>query len=90
MTDSPWLAVAREAIDQWDLDVENIEEVSHSENVVFRMQGRSGGVFVLRMHRPGYHSYEELVSEQTWTAADSADFQARTQPQSPKDGTLSW
>lgn len=69
MADSLWLEAARAATDQWDLDVENIEEVSRSENVVFRMLGREGSVFVLRMHRPGYHSYEELVSEQTWTAA---------------------
>ncbi len=69
MDDSLWLEAAHEAIDQWDLDVVDIEEVSRSENVVFRVQTRDGGVFVLRMHRPGYHSYEGLVSEQTWTAA---------------------
>lgn len=72
MADSPWLEVAHEAVDQWDLDVDNIEEVSRSENVVFRLQCRDGGLFVLRLHRPGYHSYDELVSEQTWTAALAA------------------
>lgn len=72
MVESSWLDAAREAIDQWHLDVERIEEVSRSENVVFRLRVKDGDVFVLRMHRPGYHSYEELVSEQTWTAALAA------------------
>ena len=72
MADSSWLEAAREAVDQWDLDVADIEEVSRSENVVFRVQARDGGVFVLRLHRPAYHSYEALVSEQTWTDALAA------------------
>ena len=69
MPDSAWLDAASRAVEQWDIDLESIEEVSRSENVVFRVQARNGELFVLRMHRPGYHSYEQLVSEQTWTAA---------------------
>ena len=72
MADSAWLVVASEAVAQWDLDVETLEEVSRSENVVFRVQARDGSVFVLRIHRPDYHTYEELVSEQTWTVALTA------------------
>ena len=49
MADSSWLDAAREAIDQWDLDVERIEEVSRSENVVFRLRVKDGDVFVLRL-----------------------------------------
>ncbi len=72
MADSPWLEAAREAVEQWDLDVATIEEVSRSENVVFRVQARDGGIFVLRIHGPEYHTYEELVSEQTRTTTEVA------------------
>jgi Ser/Thr protein kinase RdoA (MazF antagonist) len=72
MAESPWLEAARDALAQWDLNPEIVEEVSRSENVVFRVQDRDGGVFVLRLHRPGYHSFAELVSEQTWTDALTA------------------
>lgn len=61
--------LARRALEQWDLEVRDVKLVNRSENIVFRVTAADGGVFVLRMHRPGYHSYAELVSEQLWTAA---------------------
>ncbi len=61
--------LAEQALRQWDLGPARAEQVSQSENIVFRVDAADGRRYVLRMHRPGYHSYAGLVSEQLWTAA---------------------
>lgn len=63
------LRVARKAVQAWDLAAVTIARISISENIVFRIQARDGGEYVLRLHRPGYHTLAELRSEQAWTAA---------------------
>ncbi len=63
------LLAATDALDNWAIDVSSVVEVSRSENVVFRVEDRSGKRFVLRLHRPGYHTFAELESEQQWTHA---------------------
>ena len=67
--DSVLLAAAREAVAHWPLAVRDLRLVSRSENYAFRVQDDNRRLFVLRLHRPGYHTFAELVSEQTWTAA---------------------
>ena len=62
-------AAAEQVLGQWDLGPASIEQVSRSENIVFRVDAEDGRRYVLRMHRPGYHSYPGLISEQLWTAA---------------------
>jgi Ser/Thr protein kinase RdoA (MazF antagonist) len=61
--------VAERALGQWDLGAVRLELISRSENVVFRVDSDSGETFVLRVHRPGYHTLTELNSEQVWNAA---------------------
>ena len=61
--------IAIQVLQQWDLGPAVTELVSHSENIVFRVATVDGRKFVLRLHRPGYHSYENLISEQLWTSA---------------------
>ena len=63
------LRAAREALSAWDLRVANVERVSVSENIAFRVADLTGKSYVLRLHRPGYHTLDELIAEQTWTAA---------------------
>ena len=63
------LRAAREALAAWDIDAAEIKRVSMSENIVFRVDAREGRRYVLRLHRPWYHDRDELISEQTWTAA---------------------
>ena len=63
------LASASLAIGAWDLKARDISLVSHSENIVFRVDTVDGQAFVLRFHRPGYHSLAELHGEFQWTAA---------------------
>ena len=62
------LASAARAIEAWDICVSEISVVSHSENIVFRVDSDSGQAFVFRFHRPGYHSLRELHGELEWTA----------------------
>lgn len=69
MPDPDLSAIAERALSEWALTPVTVTAVSHSENRVFRVVADDGQAFVLRIHRPGYHSYEELISEQEWTAA---------------------
>jgi Ser/Thr protein kinase RdoA (MazF antagonist) len=61
--------VAERALEQWDLGAARLELISRSENMVFRVENDRGEMFVLRVHRPGYHTLTELNSEQVWSAA---------------------
>jgi Ser/Thr protein kinase RdoA (MazF antagonist) len=63
------LAAARYALTEWDIDVASLEAASLTENIVFRVSASDGANYVLRLHRPGYHTLDELLSEQKWTAA---------------------
>jgi Ser/Thr protein kinase RdoA (MazF antagonist) len=44
--------------------------VSHSENVTYRVvDRRDGAAYGLRLHRPWYHTIDELISERDWIRA---------------------
>jgi len=60
---------AREAAKAFPIEVGRLELVTVSENATFRVTDREGAAFVLRLHRPGYHTFEELTSERIWTRA---------------------
>ena len=62
-------AIAERALDEWDICAAQLELISISENTVFRVDTDTGETYVLRIHRPGYHTLTELNSEQQWTAA---------------------
>lgn len=67
---SGYLDAAREAMGHFPVDATHIEPVMHSENVTFRVTDHDGGTpYVLRLHRPGYNSLEELESERIWVQA---------------------
>ena len=61
--------IAERALDEWDICAVGLELISISENTVFRLDTDAGETYVLRIHRPGYHTLAELNSEQQWTAA---------------------
>jgi len=64
-TDAAW-----KAVEHFPIDAVGIEPVMQSENVTFRVTARDGGAdYVLRLHRPGYNSIEELESERLWVHA---------------------
>lgn len=62
-------AIAECALKEWDIDATNIELASISENVVFRIDTAHGQSYALRIHRPGYHTFPELMAELQWTEA---------------------
>ncbi|NND61080.1 MAG: phosphotransferase [Gammaproteobacteria bacterium] len=65
-----YVPAAVNAIEEFPLAANNIELVAHSENVTFRVTSPDSNTdYVLRLHRPGYNSIEELNSEREWTQA---------------------
>ncbi len=63
-TPAAWEALSAFAIAPTELKL-----VSLSENVTFRVTDRNGAFYVLRLHRPGYHTFDELNSERVWITA---------------------
>jgi Ser/Thr protein kinase RdoA (MazF antagonist) len=61
--------MAQQALEAWGLQSARCELVQSTENIVFRVDSEDGKAFVLCLHRPGYHTFEELISERQWTCA---------------------
>ena len=67
-------AAARAALAAFPLAVREVSPVTVSENVTFHVRGLLAGAdapgdFVLRLHRPAYHSPASLNSEHLWVRA---------------------
>lgn len=62
-------SAALEAVRHYPLTVTSVELVSLAENVTFRVDTDEGASYVLRLHRPGYHTLPELRSERVWLRA---------------------
>jgi Ser/Thr protein kinase RdoA (MazF antagonist) len=62
-------AAAREALTQYPVTARALTLVAMTENVTFRVDGDDGAAYVLRLHRPGYHTLPELSSERVWLRA---------------------
>jgi len=61
---------ALKALESFPVEAENVELIAHSENVTFRVSLRDSDTdYVLKLHRPGYNSIEELNSERIWISA---------------------
>lgn len=59
-----------QALEHFPVQVESIELVDHSENVTYRVRVRDEETnYVLRLHRQGYNSLEELECERAWVKA---------------------
>ena len=63
---------AEAALKFFPIDAVDLSLVSLAENVTFKVTDRSSAAYVLRLHRPGYHTLEELVSERAWIRALAA------------------
>lgn len=67
---SNFTLAAWKALEHFPVKAQDIQLVAHSENVTFRVAVRDVETdYVLRLHRPGYSSLEELESERMWTRA---------------------
>ena len=70
LVESCYTPAASKALKSFPVDAEKIHLIAHSENVTFRIFVQDSDTdYVLRLHRPGYNSIEELDSERAWTRA---------------------
>lgn len=61
---------AHEALKSFPIEPGELTLVSLAENVTFKAVDRcDGSAYVLRLHRPGYHTLGELESEHAWIQA---------------------
>ena len=68
--ESCYTTAAFKALERFPVDVEGVEFIKRSENVTFRVSVRGRDTdYVLRLHRPGYNTIEELNSERVWVNA---------------------
>lgn len=79
-----FLTAAAAAADSFGIEG-TIELVSASENLTYRVTS-SASSYVLRLHRPGYHTLDELNSERDWLAALGEASVAAPQPLPAPDG----
>jgi Ser/Thr protein kinase RdoA (MazF antagonist) len=64
---------ARIALQAFPIEADEIILINHSENVTFKViDTNAGATYVLRLHRPGYHTLQSLQSERLWTKALAA------------------
>ena len=80
-------AVARHALESWDLEVHQLSLLKLSENQTFRVDTRSGDKLVVRVHRPGYSTRAELESEHLWIDALASDGFGVPLPVLARDGS---
>src|SRR4029077_12713016 len=66
----PFGPAALAALKAFPIEADALDLVSLSENVTYRVVDRRDGVaYVLRLHRPWYHTLDELISERAWIRA---------------------
>src|SRR5690242_19953080 len=69
MEGDPFLQPARQALDQFPIEPADVSLLARAENVTFKVADDAGNLYTLRLHRPAYHTLEELQSERLWTKA---------------------
>jgi len=68
LVESCYTPAALQALKSFPVDAENVELIAQSENVTYRVSVRDADIdYVLRLHRPGYNTIEQLNSERVWT-----------------------
>ena len=70
--EAAFLPAARAALEAFPIAPAKLAFVNVSENVTFRVTNEAGEDFVLRLHRPWYHTIERLKGERVWTRALTA------------------
>jgi Ser/Thr protein kinase RdoA (MazF antagonist) len=65
--------LAVNVIGRYPVSVAGIRFLHHAENTTFRIDGRSGDRFLLRVHRNGYHTASAIEDEVRWLERLSQD-----------------
>jgi Ser/Thr protein kinase RdoA (MazF antagonist) len=66
----PFRPAALAALKAFPIEPDALELVSLAENVTYQVVDRRDGVaYALRLHRPWYHTLDELISERAWIRA---------------------
>src|SRR5712692_9120348 len=66
----PFTPAALAALRAFPIEPDALNLVSLAENVTYRVMDRRDGLaYALRLHRPWYHTLEELISERAWVRA---------------------
>lgn len=87
MAEDSFAPAAREALKAFPIEPDALELMSHSENVTYRVvDRRDGAAYVLRLHRPWYHTLDELISERHWIRALDGAGIAIQSPVTTRDG----
>jgi len=63
------LEAARQALEQFPIKAVEMSLLAPAENITFKVADDAGDLYALRLHRPAYHTLEELQSERLWTRA---------------------
>ena len=80
--------LARSALEAWRLDSPEVSLVKYRENAVFSVTTNDGGRWAMRVHRPGYRSREQILSEFQWIRCLDRDGIPVPQPLAAPDGRL--
>ena len=82
-----YLPAARDALQAFPIEPGEVTFVARSENVSFRVTDAPDRMdYVLRLHRPTYHTLEELEAERVWIRALAAAGIAVPLPLMTRDG----
>lgn len=83
----PFRPAALAALRAFPIEPDGLDMVSLAENVTYRVvDRRDGAPYALRLHRPWYHTLDELVSERAWVRAlDDAGIAVQA-PMRARDG----
>ncbi|CAN5875394.1 phosphotransferase [soil metagenome] len=78
---------AQAALAAFAIEPDTLELISLSENVTYRViDRRDGADYGLRLHRPWYHTLDELISERDWIRALEGAGIAVQAPMRTRDG----
>jgi len=87
MAEDSFAPAAREALKAFPIEPDGLDLVSLAENVTYRVvDRRDGSAYALRLHRPWYHTHDELVSERAWIRALADAGIAVQMPMRTRDG----
>jgi len=64
-----FLQAAQQALEHFPIKPVDVSLVARAENITFKVTDDGGALYTLRLHRPAYHTLEELQSERLWTRA---------------------